>query len=105
MKLDNDVRTLFENELTLIREKISLREDNVKGSLWAFGVGFSGFTYGVLTGTNEAVISGMIVSAGSLLYRSINNDHLCKLKDDEASLEDILNDPSEFLKTMKNLKK
>ena len=30
MKLDNDVRTLFENELTLIREKISLRRIMLK---------------------------------------------------------------------------
>ena len=104
MKLDNDVRTLFENELTLIREKISLREDNVKGSLWAFGVGFSGFTYGVLTGTNEAVISGMIVSAGSLLYRCFNNDKLVQLKDDETSVLEIL-DEADVYETLKKLKK
>ena len=105
MDLNDDVLREFKRDLDLVRDKINLKEDNVRGSLYSFVVGFAGMTYGIFYGVHEAVISGMIVSAGSLLYRSINNDHLCKLKDDEASLEDILNDPSEFLKTMKNLKK
>lgn len=62
-------------------------------------------TYGVFYGVHEAVISGMIVSAGSLLYRCINNDKLCELKDDEASIEDILDDSTDFLEAMKKLKK
>ena len=61
-------------------------------------------TYGIVMGANEAVISGMIVSTGSLLYRFLNNEQLCKLKDDEATIEDILNDPSEFIETMQKKK-
>ena len=90
----------------MIMLKKYLKEiDNRCGSLWAFGVGFAGMTYGVFYGVHEAVISGMIVSAGSLLYRCINNDKLCELKDDEASIEDILDDSTDFLEAMKKLKK
>ena len=103
--IDEKVRKIFEKELVLVKNKINLKEDNRCGSLWAFGVGFAGMTYGVFYGVHEAVISGMIVSAGSLLYRCINNDKLCELKDDEASIEDILDDPSEFLEAMKKTKK
>ena len=99
--LDEKTKEVFENELLLIQDKISLKEDNVKGSLFAFGIGFAGMTYGVFYGVHESVIAGMVVSAGSLLYRCINNDSLCKLKDDEASIIDILNDPDEFLKKFK----
>ena len=91
----------FLKKLLLIQDKISLKEDNVKGSLFAFGIGFAGMTYGVFYGVHESVIAGMVVSAGSLLYRCINNDSLCKLKDDEASIIDILNEPDEFLKKFK----
>ena len=105
MILDDNVKKVFERDLKLVRDKINLKEDNRCGSLWAFGVGFAGMTYGVFYGVHEAVISGMIVSAGSLLYRCINNDKLCELKDDEASIEDILDDPSEFLKAMEKTKK
>ena len=103
--IDEKVRKIFEKELVLVKNKINLKEDNRCGSLWAFGVGFAGMTYGVFYGVHEAVISGMIVSAGSLLYRCINNDKLCELKDDEASIEDVLDDPSEFLEAMKKTKK
>lgn len=99
--LDEKTKEVFENELLLIQDKISLKEDNVKGSLFAFGIGFAGMTYGVFYGVHESVIAGMVVSAGSLLYRCINNDSLCKLKDDEASIIDILNEPDEFLKKLK----
>lgn len=99
--LDEKIKEVFENELLLIQDKISLKEDNVKGSLFAFGIGFAGMTYGVFYGVHESVIAGMVVSAGSLLYRCINNDSLCKLKDDEASIIDILNEPDEFLKKFK----
>lgn len=99
--LDEKTKEVFENELLLIQDKISLKEDNVKGSLFAFGIGFAGMTYGVFYGVHESVIAGMVVSAGSLLYRCINNDSLCKLKDDEASIIDILNEPDEFLKNFK----
>lgn len=99
--LDEKTKKVFENELLLIQDKISLKEDNVKGSLFAFGIGFAGMTYGVFYGVHESVIAGMVVSAGSLLYRCINNDSLCKLKDDEASIIDILNEPDEFLKKFK----
>ncbi len=99
--LDEKTKEVFENELLLIQDKISLKEDNVKGSLFAFGIGFAGMTYGVFYGVHESVIAGMVVSAGSLLYRCINNDSLCKLKDDEASIIDILNEPDEFLKKFK----
>lgn len=99
--LDEKTKEIFENELLLIQDKISLKEDNVKGSLFAFGIGFAGMTYGVFYGVHESVIAGMVVSAGSLLYRCINNDSLCKLKDDEASIIDILNEPDEFLKKFK----
>ena len=105
MILDDNVKKVFERDLKLVRDKINLKEDNRCGSLWAFGVGFAGMTYGVFYGVHEAVISGMIVSAGSLLYRCINNDKLCELKDDEASIEDVLDDPSEFLEAMKKTKK
>lgn len=103
--IDEKVRKIFEKELVLVKNKINLKEDNRCGSLWAFGVGFAGMTYGVFYGVHEAVISGMIVSAGSLLYRCINNDKLCELKDDEASIEDILDDSTDFLEAMKKLKK
>lgn len=99
--LDEKTKEVFENELLLIQDKISLKEDNVKGSLFAFGIGFAGMTYGVFYGVHESVIAGMVVSAGSLLYRCINNDSLCKLKDDEASIIDILNEPDEFLNKFK----
>lgn len=99
--LDEKTKEVFENELLLIQDKISLKEDNAKGSLFAFGIGFAGMTYGVFYGVHESVIAGMVVSAGSLLYRCINNDSLCKLKDDEASIIDILNEPDEFLKKFK----
>lgn len=99
--LDEKTKEVFENELLLIQDKISLKEDNVKGSLFAFGIGFAGMTYGVFYGVHESVIAGMVVSVGSLLYRCINNDSLCKLKDDEASIIDILNEPDEFLKKFK----
>ena len=99
--LDEKTKEVFKNELLLIQDKISLKEDNVKGSLFAFGIGFAGMTYGVFYGVHESVIAGMVVSAGSLLYRCINNDSLCKLKDDEASIIDILNEPDEFLKKFK----
>ena len=99
--LDEKTKKVFENELLLIQDKISLKEDNVKGSLFAFGIGFAGMTYGVFYGVHESVIAGMVVSAGSLLYRCINNDSLCKLKDDEVSIIDILNEPDEFLKKFK----
>ncbi len=105
MNLNDDVLKEFKRDLDLVRDKISLKEDNIKGSLYAFGVGFAGMTYGIFYEVHEAVISGMIVSVGSLLYRSINNDSLCKLKDDEASLEDILNNPTEFLNLIKKIKK
>lgn len=105
MILDDNVKKVFERDLKLVRDKINLKEDNRCGSLWAFGVGFAGMTYGVFYGVHEAVISGMIVSAGSLLYRCINNDKLCELKDDEASIEDILDDSTDFLEAMKKLKK
>lgn len=105
MILDDNVKKVFERDLELVRDKISLKEDNRHGSLYAFGVGFAGMTYGIFYEVHEAVISGMIVSVGSLLYRSINNDSLCKLKDDEASLEDILNNPTEFLNLIKKIKK
>ena len=103
--IDEKVRKIFEKELVLVKNKINLKEDNRCGSLWAFGVGFAGMTYGVFYGVHEAVISGMIVSAGSLLYRCINNDSLCRLKDDEASIENILDNPTEFLEAMKKTKK
>ena len=103
--IDEKVRKIFEKELVLVKNKINLKEDNRCGSLWAFGVGFAGMTYGVFYVVHEAVISGMIVSAGSLLYRCINNDKLCELKDDEASIEDILDDSTDFLEAMKKLKK
>ena len=103
--IDEKVRKIFEKELVLVKNKINLKEDNRCGSLWAFGVGFAGMTYGVFYGVHEAVISGMIVSVGSLLYRCINNDKLCELKDDEASIEDILDDSTDFLEAMKKLKK
>lgn len=99
--LDEKTKEVFENELLLIQDKISLKEDNVKGSLFAFGIGFAGMTYGVFYGVHESVIAGMVVSTGSLLYRCINNDSLCKLKDDEASIIDILNEPDEFLNKFK----
>ena len=99
--LDEKTKEVFKNELLLIQDKISLKEDNVKGSLFAFGIGFAGMTYGVFYGVHESVIAGMVVSAGSLLYRCINNDSLCKLKDDEASIIDILNEPDEFLNKFK----
>lgn len=105
MILNDDVKKVFEKELDLVRNKISLKEDNKHGSLYAFGVGFAGMTYGVFYGVHEAFIAGMVVSAGSLLYRCINNDSLCRLKDDEATIEDILNDPTEFIEVMKKLKK
>ena len=105
MNLNDDVLKEFKRDLDLVRDKISLKEDNIKGSLYAFGVGFAGMTYGIFYEVHEAVISGMIVSVGSLLYSSINNDSLCKLKDDEASLEDILNNPTEFLNLIKKIKK
>ena len=105
MILDDNVKKVFERDLKLVKNKINLKEDNRCGSLWAFGVGFAGMTYGVFYGVHEAVISGMIVSAGSLLYRCINNDKLCELKDDEASIEDILDDSTDFLEAMKKLKK
>ena len=105
MILDDNVKKVFERDLKLVRNKINLKEDNRCGSLWAFGVGFAGMTYGVFYGVHEAVISGMIVSAGSLLYRCINNDKLCELKDDEVSIEDILDDSTDFLEAMKKLKK
>ena len=105
MNLNDDVLKEFKRDLDLVRDKISLKEDNIKGSLYAFGVGFAGMTYGIFYEVHEAVISGMIVSVGSLLYRSINNDSLCKLKDDEASIEDILDDSTDFLEAMKKLKK
>lgn len=105
MILDDNVKKVFERDLKLVRDKINLKEDNRCGSLWAFGVGFAGMTYGVFYGVHEAVISGMIVSAGSLFYRCINNDKLCELKDDEASIEDILDDSTDFLEAMKKLKK
>ena len=105
MILDDNVKKVFERDLKLVRDKINLKEDNRCGSLWAFGVGFAGMIYGVFYGVHEAVISGMIVSAGSLLYRCINNDKLCELKDDEASIEDILDDSTDFLEAMKKLKK
>lgn len=105
MILDDNVKKVFERDLKLVRDKINLKEDNRCGSLWAFGVGFAGMTYGVFYGVHEAVISGMIVSAGSLLYRCINNDKLCELKDDEVSIEDILDDSTDFLEAMKKLKK
>ncbi len=105
MILDDNVKKVFVRDLKLVRDKINLKEDNRCGSLWAFGVGFAGMTYGVFYGVHEAVISGMIVSAGSLLYRCINNDKLCELKDDEASIEDILDDSTDFLEAMKKLKK
>ena len=101
MMLDDNTRSFFEKELCLIRNKISLKEDNKCGSLYAFGIGFSGMTYGVLYGVHEAMIAGMIVSAGSLLYRCINNDKLCELKDDETSIEDILGFDDEVLKNFK----
>ena len=103
--IDEKVRKIFEKKLVLVKNKINLKEDNRCGSLWAFGVGFAGMTYGVFYGVHEAVISGMIVSAGSLLYRCINNDSLCRLKDDEASIENILDNPTEFLEAMKKTKK
>ncbi len=105
MILDDNVKKVFERDLKLVRDKINLKEDNRCGSLWAFGVGFAGMTYGVFYGVHEAVISGMIVSVGSLLYRCINNDKLCELKDDEVSIEDILDDSTDFLEVMKKLKK
>ena len=103
--LDEKTKEVFENELLLIQDKISLKEDNRHGSLYAFGVGFAGMTYGLFYGVHESFIAGMIVSAGSLLYRCINNDKLCELKDDEASIEDILDDSTDFLEAMKKLKK
>ena len=105
MILDDNVKKVFERDLELVRDKISLKEDNRHGSLYAFGVGFAGMTYGLFYGVHESFIAGMIVSAGSLLYRCINNDKLCELKDDEASIEDVLGDPSEFLKAMEKTKK
>ena len=103
--MNDNIKTIFEKELDLVRDKIDLKEDNKRGSLYAFGVGFAGMTYGVFYGVHEAFIAGMVVSAGSLLYRCINNDKLCELKDDEASIEDILGDSSEFVNLMKKLKK
>ena len=105
MILDDNVKKVFERDLKLVRDKINLREDNKCGSLYAFGIGFAGMTYGLFYGVNESFIAGMIVSAGSLLYRCINNDKLCELKDDEASIEDILDDSTDFLEAMKKLKK
>ena len=47
MILDDNVKKVFERDLKLVRDKINLKEDNRCGSLWAFGVGFAGMTYGV----------------------------------------------------------
>lgn len=105
MILNDDVRKVFEKELNLVREKIILTEDNKYGCLCSFGIGCLGMTYGAFYGVHETMIAGMFISAGSLLYRCINNEKLCKLKEDEVSIEDILDDPTDFIETMKKLKK
>ena len=65
----NGIEQLLEN----VNEKIVKKEDNVRGSLYMLGVGLVGMTYGVLTKSDSSVMSGIVVSSGSLIFRAINS--------------------------------
>ena len=60
--------------------KIGNKEDNVRGSIYMLGVGLAGTIYGALAHSDSSLISGMIVSSGSLIFRAINQMLLNKLR-------------------------
>lgn len=66
--------------LEIIERKMDIKEDNVRGGLYMFGVGVAGMAYGVLSKSDSSLISGLIVSSGSLLFRAINNMSLNNLR-------------------------
>lgn len=62
----------IEQMLEDVNEKIVKKESNARGSLYMFGVGLAGIAYGVLTKSDSSLMSGIVVSSGSLIFRAIN---------------------------------
>lgn len=78
--MEKQTRNGIEQMLEEVNEKIMKREDNVRGSLYMFGVGFVGMVYGVLTKSDSSLMSGMVVSSGSLIFKVINSLSLKSLR-------------------------
>ena len=51
------------------------------------GVGMAGITYGVLTKSDSSLMSGMLLSSGSLIFRAFNRISLEKLKDVDFNIK------------------
>ena len=70
----------IEQMLEDVNEKIVKKESNARGSLYMFGVGLAGIAYGVLTKSDSSLMSGMVVSSGSLIFKVINSLSLKSLR-------------------------
>lgn len=73
-------KKMLEGMLVDIDKKIMNKEDNVRGSICALGVGVLGTVYGVLSKSESHAFSGLIVSGGSFLCWAINSRTLNKLE-------------------------
>lgn len=78
--MDNKIENYLEDSLKSVNRKIQNKEDNVRGGLCMLGVGLAGIAYGVLTQSDSSIMSGMVVSSGSLLFRTINRISLDRLR-------------------------
>ncbi len=85
--MKEETRIRMEKYLKVVDDKIQNKEDNVRGGLYMSVVGIMGATYGVLTKSDSAFISGIIVSSGGLIFRVINNIFLDRLTFEKYSLK------------------
>lgn len=85
--MEEETKNQIEKELKIIDNKIQNKEDNIRGGLYMFAVGIIGAAYGVLSKSDSALMSGIVVSGGSLIFHIINEISLDKLAFEKYSLK------------------
>ena len=83
--MKEQTRRYILESLEIIDDKIEKKEDNVRGGLYMFGVGMAGMVYGILTKSDSSLMSGMLLSGGSLIFRAINRISLESLRVEQYS--------------------
>ena len=96
--MKEQTRRYILESLEVIDDKIDKKEDNVRGGLYMFGVGMAGMVYGILTKSDSSLMSGMLLSGGSLIFRAINRISLESLRVEQYSYRYALryNDVDEY---------
>ena len=95
--MSESTRKMIEERLQFVDGKISNKEDNIRGGLYMLSVGMAGMVFGVVIKSDSSVLSGFLVSSGSLLFEIINRQALMSYEEEQDLLRFALENPEKVI--------